>query len=299
MPLSRRGLLLFLSQIFLQTNLAIALMSDLNLPLDSLAAAANAYAAAHGVQVEKKDKDQKSYFECAPMSLLPNAYPRSAFEEAQLLAPHFNVLVDRISRNPAFLQETLGGGVSDADPYTAKLLEIYQEIYLREKNQHALQADSLGIQRSDYMLNQGQIKQVELNTIASSFAGLSTRVAALHSFLLQRFEGMEEFLLQNKQAVLADSNVQLDATDGVPNNPALDRLPFAMNIATRRYEDRFSPSKTNSGAMYWYVNPILLGEVRHLLSQHWTIRISLIYSFKMKVEKSTSMKIYTKQLLIW
>ena len=163
----------------------------LGVPVDELASQANSYASANGVQVEKRHSDDptKSYFECAPMSLLPNAYPKQAFAQAQTLAPHFNLLVDRVARDAEFLQKTLGGGVSDTDPYTAKLLQLYREIYVTPLDgvpNFAATADYMGIHRSDYMLHLGKsdnkyhIKQVELNTIASSFASLSTKVAALH-----------------------------------------------------------------------------------------------------------------------
>ena len=52
------------------------------------------------------------------MSLLLNAYPKAAFAKAQALAAPFNVLVDRISRDADFLNDTLGGGVSDAEDQT-------------------------------------------------------------------------------------------------------------------------------------------------------------------------------------
>jgi glutathione synthase len=216
-------------------------MSERGLPLDSLAATANAFAAANGVQVEKKHKDtpSASYFECAPISLLPNAYPRNSFAEAQQLAPSFSALVDRISRDGDFLEETLGGDVSEADPYTAKLLNMYREIYIDNKDPHAVNADRLGILRSDYMLHHGQIKQVELNTIAASFAGLSSKVAALHSFLVERFrDDLTGFLAQNKLVVVGTSD-SASTSDGVPVNPALERLPLAMQKAVERYSERF------------------------------------------------------------
>ena len=49
-----------------------------------------------------------------------------------------------------------------------------------------MQKLSLGLFRSDYMVHQGDpdtvptIKQVEFNTIASSFGGLSSRTSDLH-----------------------------------------------------------------------------------------------------------------------
>jgi glutathione synthetase len=234
-------------------------MNDFQLPLEQLAAQANSYASANGVQVERKHADQASrpgtYFECAPMSLLPNAYPRTAFDQAETLAPAFNSLVDRISRDGGFLQKTLSGGVSDADPFTAKLLSLYQRIYLSEgtdssssssssSDKFAAQADRLGIHRSDYMLNQGRIQQVELNTIACSFGGLAKQIANLHSYLTARFQNndaVREFLQTNKKVILEDESAVYDAADGVPVNPALDRLPAAMNVAYQRYQTRFQP----------------------------------------------------------
>jgi glutathione synthase len=223
----------------------------LGIPVDDLAAQASSYASANGVQVEKRREDDqtKAFFECAPMSLLPNAYPKAAFAQAQTLAPHFNTLVDRVSRDAEFLQATLGGGVSDTDPYTAKLLQLYNEIYVSPKEgdpNFARTADFLGVHRSDYMLHKGaddkyHIKQVELNTIASSFASLSTKVAALHRYLTSRFDkDVRELLLANKIKVVGDDAGDGTA-DGVPVNPALENIPKAMHVAFQQYQTRFSP----------------------------------------------------------
>jgi len=213
-------------------------MNDLGLPISDLVDTANAFASANGIQVEKIREDGSSYFECAPMSLLPNAYPRQAFEEAKSLASSFNLLVDKISRDGDFLIQTLGGGVADADPFTAKLLQLYKDVYLNNPNKYAVQADRLGIHRSDYMLNEGQIKQVELNTIASSFAGLSSRVSALHSLLIQRFrDGTQAFLDGNKAIVTQGS----DKIGEVPHNPALVNLAKSMASSVQNYVSKFEP----------------------------------------------------------
>ena len=138
-----------------QTSIQL-IMSDI--PLDTLAAHANSYASANGIQVERRREDDSSYFECAPMSLLPNAYPKHAFQQAHDVAPAFNELVDRVSRDADFLKTTLGGGVSDMDPYTAKILQLYEQVYVNDANPNspAKMADRLGIHRSDYMLHSAQ-----------------------------------------------------------------------------------------------------------------------------------------------
>ena len=110
--------------------------------------------------------------------------------------------MDRISKDDKFLKDTLGGehGVISKDGYTKKLLELYDDIYVNDdgdKPNFANTADSLGVHRSDYMLdgdcdqdgpfNGYGLKQVELNTIASSFAGLAANVAGMHRMLTERF----------------------------------------------------------------------------------------------------------------
>ena len=95
---------------------------------------ATSFSAANGLQVEVRDETKggknPSYI-TAPISLLPQSYPSSQFERAKSLAAPFNELVDRISRDGLFLQETLKD-VRDVDEYTGKLLDLYEEIYLGE-----------------------------------------------------------------------------------------------------------------------------------------------------------------------
>eukprot|EP00980_Cylindrotheca_fusiformis_P014796 scaffold4026_cov117-Cylindrotheca_fusiformis.AAC.31 len=235
------------SLVFVSLTIAIPLIAGLtmpDIPFDVLAAHATSYASANGIQVERRKKDDPSsaYFECAPLSLLPNAYPKEAFGQAQAVATAFNDLVDRVSRDAEFLEKTLGGGVSDTDPYTAKILKLYKQVY-GDKASFAHSADRLGIHRSDYMLHAPkdgepyQLKQVELNTIAASFAGLSSNIADLHRYLTSRFQGdIADFLDTNKQIVSSSK----DPAPGVPENPALDRIPAAMKVAYDRYCERYT-----------------------------------------------------------
>lgn len=246
-----------------------------DLPLDTLAEHANSYASANGIMVRVKDSSSTGSgastaagtagygFACAPMSLLPNAYPRALFRQARDVAPYFNELVDRVSRDASFLQSTLGGGVSTMDPYTAHILKLYQQVYVDGEDDEvspAKQADRLGIHRSDYMLHKDdddgdgeyELKQVELNTIAASFAGLSCKIAKLHTYLTSRFQtDVKDFLQINQRAVVVprqqDRQPDQDADDalGVPENPALTEIPNAMRLAVDRYVDRYSPDQSH------------------------------------------------------
>lgn len=237
----------------------------MKIPVQKLANYANSYAAANGLQVEIKSSAATSttQYQCAPISLLPNAFPATSFENAKELAPYFNLLVDRISKEGTFLKETLGHGdehgVVSKDAYTKKLLELYIDIYMEEnenesKPNFAKEADKLGIQRSDYMLNpipgtaddtdtvSYGLKQVELNTIAASFAGLAVNIAGLHKMLTERFDGdVEEWLTTNEKTVMGQS-YESTKIHGVPTNPALTNLPLAMNVAHQNYQSRFTPT---------------------------------------------------------
>ena len=133
----------------------------------------------------------------APVSLIPGAFPRKSFDYVQNLQPSINALIDKISRNRAFLKHHLGK-VADADPFAKKLLEIYESVddkLLKEGVQ-------MGILRSDYMLNTGTVSgekndakkqeeievplQIEINTIASSFGCLAKKVGELQKYLIER-----------------------------------------------------------------------------------------------------------------
>lgn len=80
--------------------------------------------------------------------------------------------------------------IRDLDDFITKLWGIHQKV----KNEGYTQNLSLGLFRSDYMVSideevhdQPRIKQVEFNTIAASFAALSSRICELHRFLAQDF----------------------------------------------------------------------------------------------------------------
>lgn len=134
-----------------------------------------------------------------------------------------------------------------------------------EWGKHARAADRLGILRSDYMLHQTEdngysIKQVELNTIASSFAGLASTVARLHGFLTKRMEDeLSAFLGENERAVMgavAGSDTASSGLErGAPSSPAMKRLPAAMNVAYTRYNQRYASDGTTQPVVLFVVQP--------------------------------------------
>lgn len=153
------------------------------------------YAASSGLTMFKKGEDGTiSGIQHCPMTLAPFALPRAAFEQVLEYALPFNRMVDRISRDTAFMYEALEGVVG-SDAFTANLLRISKAVNFHETGLR--QKIALGFHRSDYMLNEadGNMLQVELNTISSSFGVLSDRIASMHRFLQQRFGQTPDFEL--------------------------------------------------------------------------------------------------------
>ncbi|KAM8862986.1 glutathione synthetase [Spinachia spinachia] len=128
----------------------------------------------------------------APFTLFPTPVPKDVFLQALAVQTHYNTLVDRISQDPEFLQEALASTI-EVDDFTARLFRIHQQIFKEGRAQSIV----LGLNRSDYMLDQGKdgsvsLKQIEINTIAASFGGLSSRTADVHRHVLKVAGKLEE-----------------------------------------------------------------------------------------------------------
>uniref|UniRef100_A0A670K274 Glutathione synthetase n=1 Tax=Podarcis muralis TaxID=64176 RepID=A0A670K274_PODMU len=132
----------------------------------------------------KDDPNASDVVNYAPFTLLPSAVPSSLLEQAYSVQQDFNLLVDEVSRNTEFLERTLASTVK-VDDFTAQLFKIYKQV-LKEG---ITQSVFLGINRSDYMFDYGAegtpaLKQIEINTIAASFGGLTSRTTAVHRHVL-------------------------------------------------------------------------------------------------------------------
>ncbi|MCJ1304286.1 hypothetical protein MMC08_007098 [Hypocenomyce scalaris] len=123
----------------------------------------------------------------APVTLFPSLFPRACFEEARAIQPAYNELYAAIARDVDWLGDIVKE-LLEVDDFIARLWAVHLAVEKEGYVQHL----SLGLFRSDYMVHvdpstpsaRPQIKQVEFNTIASSFGGLSTQVSLLHKHLL-------------------------------------------------------------------------------------------------------------------
>ncbi|KAH7337277.1 hypothetical protein B0J17DRAFT_695669 [Rhizoctonia solani] len=151
--------------------------------LSSLAAT---WALSHGLVYFPVSPTDRGSAIHAPFTLLPSPFPKGLFQRAQTLQKAYNILYSRIALDRTFLDAVMGdnGGVSDVDSFTRELWKAWKSV----RDLPNQQSRHLGLFRSDYMLHQDtrgdlDIKQVEFNTISSSFGPLSHQVSALHKYL--------------------------------------------------------------------------------------------------------------------
>ncbi|KAF7323690.1 Glutathione synthetase [Mycena kentingensis (nom. inval.)] len=119
----------------------------------------------------------------APLSLFPSPIPRRLFDLAKQLQSTYNLLYARIATDTDFLDRVMGAeqGVGQVDEFVGQLWSGWKRL----RDEGLVQPLQLGLFRSDYLLHGGnELKQVEFNTISSSFGTLSERTAALHCYLL-------------------------------------------------------------------------------------------------------------------
>ncbi|KZC04586.1 PREDICTED: glutathione synthetase-like [Dufourea novaeangliae] len=137
------------------------------------------WALMHGISIRSKEAFNKNQVQVLPFTLLPSAFPRKNFEKAKNIQVLLNELIHKVAHNHSFLSNSLKSTI-DADPFTAKLFSIYETVHKEGYGQTI----SVGLLRSDYMLHENEIKQVELNTIASSFGGIATVTSRYHKYIL-------------------------------------------------------------------------------------------------------------------
>lgn len=157
----------------------------------------------HGVLMRTKETpNSPEVVSYAPFTMFPTRVPGAVFTQALMVQTHFNRLVDRVSQNPTFLEESLASTIK-VDDFTARLFNIHKHVQQEGQAQPVV----LGLNRSDYMLDQSpdggtSLKQIEINTIAASFGGLASQIPDVHRHILKVANLLEEHkrILDNNPA---------------------------------------------------------------------------------------------------
>ncbi|WFD33264.1 glutathione synthase [Malassezia cuniculi] len=196
--------------------------------LVALVNAARDYALAHGLVIRAPAKDgaqppQDTVIH-APLTLLPTPFPRNLFENAKRLQPLYNKLYSRVASDHDFIREVIGGAVARVDDFQRRLYEIFERVL----EEGVVQPVTLGLFRSDYLMHTCAgatdgvvLKQVEFNTISSSFGPLCAEVTKMHRYLLARGA--------------YDATSHLLSNGNIPENNALATLAAGLADAHRYY----------------------------------------------------------------
>ncbi|XP_055844624.1 glutathione synthetase-like isoform X2 [Episyrphus balteatus] len=145
------------------------------------------WALMHGAAMRSKSNFSPDALNFAPFILTPSSFPRKEFEKAVDLQCILNELMHFVAHDDEFLTTTLAETIK-VDEFTRNLFNVYKKVLANGIQQATI---SLGLFRSDYLAHcyeGNDIKQVEFNTIASSFGGISTHMTPLQSFVLQELD---------------------------------------------------------------------------------------------------------------
>ena len=151
--------------------------------LADLVEKAKDYALMHGICMRRKDQFDRDALHFAPFVLFPSSFPRNEFSKALNLQTVLNELMHKVAHDYQFLKDSLKNTIK-VDIFTKKLFEIYEKV--QEQGGPTQQID-VGLFRSDYfycLLNK-TVKQVEFNTIASSFGCLTSHLVKQHKYVIQ------------------------------------------------------------------------------------------------------------------
>lgn len=156
--------------------------------LEEVEAKAKDWAGLHGVLLRTSEADPIYRLEFAPFVLLPSPFPKQEFLRAKSVQKPLNELLHQVAHDREFLTSILKNTVA-VDEFTARLFRIYETV----QDQGAVQKLSFGIVRCDYLLDVNYpdkdgcptVKQVEMNTIASSFGSLATQMSHMHRYVLE------------------------------------------------------------------------------------------------------------------
>ncbi|GKT88088.1 LOW QUALITY PROTEIN: glutathione synthetase [Colletotrichum tofieldiae] len=188
-----------------------------------------------------------------PVTLFPSPFPRSCFEQARSVQKTYNELYAAISRDEDFLSAMVNE-VKGGDDFISKLWDTH----VRVKKEGYTQKLSLGLFRSDYLVHQDtssgepkrQVKQVEFNTIASSFGGLSSRTSLLHKQTDKTFTANESRFLSVAEYPLLGRPIESGSLN-LPENKSVQGLSGGIRAAF----DAYGPSELGHKKCVIFVLP--------------------------------------------
>lgn len=142
----------------------------------------------------------------------------------------YNALYAHVASDSAFLHRIIGTSVAHVDSFTGSLYKIYCAVRDDPASPPA-QTWQLGLFRSDYLLHDEEdgsglgIRQVEFNTISSSFGPLSTKTSDMHRSVRPR-------RIPPSTAELSATDTSPLSTLTLPTRPSDYRLYLRIKLST-------------------------------------------------------------------
>ena len=181
----------------------------------------------------------------APVTLFPSPFPTKCFEQARSLQQVYNELYASIASSEAWLEAIMKELIA-VDDFLAQLWKIHLSV----KAEGYAHEFSLGMFRSDYMLDTSStptsLKQVEFNTISSSFGGLASLVTKLHTELAS-FPSPQRPLAYPPHPLFSSMTANVKSTlkslGHPPTNQAVSTLDHSLPKTGSQKADSFSADR--------------------------------------------------------
>ncbi|XP_072762521.1 glutathione synthetase [Anoplolepis gracilipes] len=193
----------------------------------------------HGMSMRPMKNYNKDRVQLLPFTLIPSSFPEKPFFIVKSVQVLLNELIHKVAYDNEFLTNSLKSTIQ-ADPFTAKLFHIYEIVRKEGFSQNI----SLGLLRSDYLLHDDgcKIKQVEINTIAASFAALATITSQYHKYILSELGHTKEICEQipENNAITGFCNGLIHAWELYDNTEAIILFiveDVSYNISDQRFHE--------------------------------------------------------------
>ena len=139
------------------------------------------YVYSHGMVVKAKEGKGVTQI---PIVLYPSPIPKSLFDKITFYQIAFNKIIDKLSRDQAYLEEILTP-LAESDEFIKKNLEISKKAAAFEHKQLV----QLGIFRNDFMVDKTKkfIYQIEYNTIAVTMGFFSDSLQNFFNYFSKKY----------------------------------------------------------------------------------------------------------------
>ena len=172
-------------------------------------------------------------WEHAPFTLTPAPIPSKIHQQIISLTPPFNTLALKLSNDIDFLKESLSGVIGN-DPFTEILTKMARPTNVSQPIQLLVTRNDFFVQEEREDTPSGA-RQVELNTVAAGYGGLTGCVNRVHQVLGRGSSWENSLVLNSPLQIIADGFQQAYLAYGQPNAIVLMVIqPAEKNIADQR-----------------------------------------------------------------